>query len=161
MLESGQLLALARHSLSAGKPFSFYATGTSMWPTLRHGDQLQVLPCHSHDLRRGDLLCLATDSGTLRVHRLVRFVHRSAEPELITRGDALPQEDPPIHPSQVLGRVVAYERRGRRTDLTTFSSRLLGWLWALFPLPLRLLIRVVHFFKRHLSGHSADTLAPN
>jgi hypothetical protein len=74
--------------------------GGSMWPAVRPGDVVHVRAVLPADLATGDVI-LFVRHGALFAHRLVgRQGH-----VLRTRGDAHWRRDPPLRPSQVLGRV--------------------------------------------------------
>ncbi len=92
--------------LSSGRLY-LQVTGGSMLPALWPRDLLTVCPVAVEELRRGDIVVYRR-SALLCVHRLVR----TAAGIVITRGDALPADDPPVSSDQILGRVVAF-RRGR------------------------------------------------
>jgi hypothetical protein len=79
-----------------------------MLPFLRDRDVVHVDPRARGDLRPGDLVCYESEPGALRVHR-VRAVLGGAA---FGRGDALPRGEW-IRPADVLGLVIAVDRRGR------------------------------------------------
>jgi hypothetical protein len=79
-----------------------------MLPFLRDRDIVHIDPRARGDLRPGDLICYQSGPGALRVHR-VRAVRDGA---VFVRGDALPGGEW-IGPADVLGAVVAIQRRGR------------------------------------------------
>ena len=76
-------------------------------------------------------LCCSCEKGRLFVHRVVdRKVAAAADsPEescLITRGDRLRHDDPPVSSLELLGRVVSIERDNRKVELpATRSNRLI------------------------------------
>lgn len=77
-----------------------------MSPNLRNGEAIHVEPVTSKPVRRGDIVLTQNPSG-MRAHRVV-----SVDRDLIvTRGDAAQECDQPIRAEQILGRVVALERR--------------------------------------------------
>lgn len=86
----------------------FRALGSSMLPTIWPGDVLEIEATPRDNLVCGDLIAVHTTGG-IRVHRLLR----TNQPYWITRGDAMPQDDPAISPQDVLGRVSEI-RRGQR-----------------------------------------------
>jgi len=90
-----------RSLLAAGHGAQFRASGDSMYPTIRDGDELRVVPCEAAALRRGDVILTNARRG-LTAHRVVR----TAGPEIVTRGDNAIRCDDPIALNDVLGRVV-------------------------------------------------------
>ncbi|WP_141593978.1 S24/S26 family peptidase [Myxococcus sp. AB056] len=80
--------------------------GDSMWPSLRSGDHAGVEPLEGAP-RPGDVL-LARFDHALVLHRLRRWEAGA----VALRGDNSPQDDAPLDPSRVLGRVRRVRRRG-------------------------------------------------
>jgi hypothetical protein len=110
-------------ALQAGRSVLFCAhIGPSMNPTLEQSDMLEVMP-GSGLLRRGDvILFLSPDGGQAVVHRIIEGGSRGIR----TRGDNNPREDPwLLQRSDVVGRVVAAQRSGRRRKIAGGQSGLL------------------------------------
>jgi signal peptidase I len=101
--------------LASGKTVRFTAPGHSMHPVIRHGDVLLVTP-PDRPVQVGDILLYRDAAGRPVAHRLVGFAAGGEEDTLILRGDSAAGPDLPVRTGQVLGRVVAVERRGRRFD---------------------------------------------
>ena len=97
--------ATLRALLAAGHPARFRASGDSMYPSIRSGDFLNIVPCAPSELRRGDIVLAAMKRG-LTAHRIVRIIERDGSLEIITRGDNSLRSDRPIGAADILGRVV-------------------------------------------------------
>jgi len=100
--------------------------GTSMAPSILPGDLILIRRASLQEISPGDVV-LFLQKGRLFVHRVVdRKVAATAEcPEescLITRGDRLRHEDPPVSSSELLGRVVSIERNTRKVELIAHGS---------------------------------------
>ncbi|UCG42940.1 MAG: SynChlorMet cassette protein ScmC [candidate division WOR-3 bacterium] len=100
-------------SLMAGDSQRMVYTGTSMDPSLREPDLLEVKPYSAERVRPGDVVCFKPP-GTDRtiVHRVV-----GVGPDGIrTRGDNKIATDDPwvLRQGDIIGRVVAAQREGRR-----------------------------------------------
>ncbi|WP_426752160.1 S24 family peptidase [Myxococcus sp. Y35] len=80
--------------------------GDSMWPSLRAGDHAGIEPLEEMP-RPGDVL-LARFDHALVLHRLRRWEAGA----VALCGDNASQEDPPLPPSRVLGRVRRVRRGG-------------------------------------------------
>jgi len=136
-LEMGQanFAALAGEILGGGSSLRFRARGASMQPFIRDGDILEVQPPGVATLRCGDVVLCRPGGGRLVAHRVVRLIRDNrGTTAVVTRGDALACSDLPVSWEQVLGRVVAVERNGKRIKLNTHMQRLAGILWMrLFP----------------------------
>jgi signal peptidase len=90
-------------------------SGSSMVPAVRPGDVLHVKHSHVGDLSKGDIVVFRR-AGRLIAHRAVRAPAKSGKGVLLTRGDRVRRKDAPIVGSELLGRVVAIERNGERTN---------------------------------------------
>ena len=103
----------------------FRVTGASMMPSVWPDDIVEIRRCDPADLEPAQIV-LYRRMGRLVVHRIIRV-----EPDfLVTRGDAVSDEDSPIRKADVLGRVVRIQRRGRL--LYPKRSRLLRTCSAIF-----------------------------
>lgn len=100
------LQAVMKESIS----FTFRVSGTSMFPFIRVGDVVTVSPQRGRAPQSGDVvLRLAADGQQVLVHRVIGTSGRAC----LTRGDASPTADGLVAVENVLGRIVALERRGR------------------------------------------------
>ncbi|MDH3442946.1 MAG: S24/S26 family peptidase [Deltaproteobacteria bacterium] len=136
--------------LCQGHTIRFRATGRSMLPTIRDGEEVTVEPVAPRDVKRGDILLYQGAKGLI-AHRVVRFESNQqsavstqssvlspqhsllgAQSSLVTthhsfilRGDAAITRDEPVGYEQILGRVVAVERHDRNILLTGVRARLM------------------------------------
>jgi signal peptidase I len=101
-------LELAKEVLSSGGAIRLRALGTSMLPSIWPGDVLRIESKLGEDFVPGDIVLVARDPRFV-VHRLVE----KRNSQWITRGDALPQNDPPVADSQLLGKVFTIHRKSR------------------------------------------------
>lgn len=98
-----------RELLAAGHTARFRASGDSMYPAIRNGDYLHVVPCQTSELRRGDVILAATERG-LTAHRIVSISEHDGTLRVITRGDNALRSDLPVPVGDVLGRVEKVEQ---------------------------------------------------
>jgi len=116
---------LSGELLSLGFGVRFRAPGTSMHPTIRHGDLITVEPVAASKLKRGDIILYRLQKSFV-AHRLVNIEERNGcGLTFILRGDASTTCDAPVKPAQVLGKVVRVERGNRRLD--PYSRRVRLW----------------------------------
>jgi len=95
--------------------------GTSMVPSILPGDVVSIAQANLENVAPGEVVSFL-QGGRLFVHRVVRreapaknsLADRSL---LITRGDRLKHEDPPVSATELLGRVVVLERGGQKVKL--------------------------------------------
>jgi signal peptidase I len=148
---------LADEILSKGKRLRFRARGGSMYPSIKNGDLVEVQPVQPSALRRGDLVLYHSGGNRLVVHRVMSKSIRSDAAVLVTKGDSVRVPDSPVHQEEVLGRVVAIYKGGRRvqvgTGLGRLTSRLWVWLSPLIPHCYRL-PRVARHVMRRLVNYS-------
>lgn len=104
--------------------------GSSMLPSIRPGDILTVRRQGISDVRCGDVVLFARE-GRLFAHRVMKKLEDRAGALLISRGDALLNEDLPVTTSELLGRVAFIHRGRSRIHARGWPSacgRLLAWL---------------------------------
>lgn len=148
------LFELASGLLKEHKRVRFRVKGGSMRPWIRDGDVIEIEPVSISDLRPGDVVFyrrvqgikghipmtksqISNSTKSLVAHRLIAKYHcYDGRVRLICQGDAIPWPDPEIKPDEVLGRVVAVNRDGRRITLRSPIYRLIG-LGMIATLPLR------------------------
>ena len=119
-------LELAAELIRSASKIRIKALGTSMLPTIWPGDILQIESTASDQLAVGDVV-LVKRAKSIVIHRLMK----NDGPQWVTRGDAMPQDDPPVTAADVLGRVALIERRNRATEprrRVTLIQRALAWV---------------------------------
>lgn len=123
-------IALAEEVLKSYGKLRILARGSSMVPAIFPGDILLVERDPLGRLRAGHIV-LASRGGRFYAHRVVRLTALGGPPRVITRGDALPGNDPPFLDEEVLGRVTALVRGQKQIELENeddlASKRFLQW----------------------------------
>lgn len=94
-----------RDLLASGNGARFRVAGDSMYPTIRDGDYVQVVPCDAGQLRRGDIVLASTARG-LTAHRIVR----TQGSLVMMRGDNAPECDAAVQSGDILGKVAQVEQ---------------------------------------------------
>ena len=118
-----QGIELLQETLEKGNDLRFRALGSSMFPSIKSGDVITVMPVESAAICVGDVIFYRRD-GRVYAHRLIRERRMDGGFLFTTRGDCLPFSDPPINPTQVFGKVVSIERGRRIIRLDTpFQQR--------------------------------------
>jgi signal peptidase I len=95
--------------------------GTSMVPSILPGDLVSIHRASLDEISPGEVV-LFLQKERLFVHRVVdrKVAATSDSPGescLITRGDRLRHDDPPVSSRELLGRVVSIERDNRKVEL--------------------------------------------
>lgn len=134
--QPAQLVELAAAVIRASGRLRVGVHGSSMLPALRPRDVLLVRACPAHRARVGDIVVFVRE-GRLFSHRVIA---RSGA-RLVTRGDALPDSDPPVEPHEMLGRV-GRVLRGSRILRPGRRRPRASSLFALSPLSSRIFHRV-------------------
>src|ERR1700730_2178558 len=94
--------------------------GTSMVPSILPGDLVTIQRTSLKDISPGEVV-LFLQKGRLFVHRVVaqKVAATADSPSqscLITRGDRLRHDDPPVSSVELLGRVFSIERNNRKVE---------------------------------------------
>jgi signal peptidase I len=121
--------------------------GTSMLPSLWPGDLLTI-QCAAHgEVVSGDIVLVMRDNRFF-VHRLIERRQDQDRLLWITKGDAVPHEDPPVAASELLGRVTGIRRANRSfvpSRRVSLLKSVLAWM----------LCRWDHFRSLALRIHAA------
>ncbi len=107
------------------------AWGTSMLPSVWPGDLLTIQRVAHDELAPGEIVLVLRDNRFV-IHRLIKRRQDEGCISWITKGDAVPGDDPPARASELLGRV-AWIHRGHRIlapsrQVSPFHS---AFAWAL------------------------------
>jgi signal peptidase I len=105
-------LDLASEALRSGGTVCLKAWGTSMLPSVWPGDLLTVQSVPHAEIVAGDII-LVLRNNRFSIHRLIETQQSRDCVLWITRGDAVPGNDPPAIASELLGRVTAIRRADR------------------------------------------------
>ncbi len=110
--------------LASGYRLRFRATGRSMQPAIGEEEVITVERISADDVRIGDIVLYRAKQSVI-AHR-VEKIERDAERVtcLLLRGDASEDCDDRVLPAQVLGRVVAIDREGRRISVVSPRAKL-------------------------------------
>jgi hypothetical protein len=113
-----------------GRDGTVRVEGESMRPALRPGQRLAV-DFAPERLARGDVLVFRQGDALL-VHRMLwRSRALEGRVRLRTRGDGVPDLDPPVDLDRVVGRVVAFEDDGSWRSARSRLARIYAWSVAL------------------------------
>jgi signal peptidase I len=113
-----------RELLTAGHAARFRASGDSMYPSIRSGDYLHIVPCAMSELRRGDIVLASTERG-LTAHRVVRIRERDGAAQIIMRGDNSLRSDRPVGAADILGRVARIDQATSTTPSRVKSATII------------------------------------
>lgn len=111
--QGAELYELGREFVGTEVSLRFEARGWSMYPLIKDGDVLEVSPVPWCKVRSGDVLFYRSGDRML-AHRALGRCSGESESRMRVRGDGFLQEDPPICERDMIGRVDAVYRPGRR-----------------------------------------------
>jgi signal peptidase I len=101
--------------------------GTSMVPAMLPGDVVTIRRAGLEEISSGEVVLFA-QNARLFVHRVVS--QKAISPAwkiedacIVTRGDRLQHEDPPVSSRELLGRVISLERDNRKIALEAREPR--------------------------------------
>ena len=124
------LLELSRDILEKGKSVRFQAKGWSMRPFIRDGDFIVVSPIENSSIKTGDVVFYLTTENKVIVHRVIRKYKKKGRMTVLIKGDASFSSPEKVEIQNVLGKVVAVERNGRKKRLDTKFYQIKGLLFA-------------------------------
>jgi len=151
-------LNLAAEILRAGGVIRIRGLGASMLPSIWPGDVLVIESTAGSQIIPGEIVLVERDARFF-VHRLVKRLNSHC----ITRGDSVPQNDPPVDALELLGRVAEIHRKRRviiPEPQVSLTVRALGWMLCHYDLLRNLALRI-HAFQQNRSpggtGHTHET----
>jgi signal peptidase I len=102
---------LAAEALRSWGVVTLRATGVSMLPTLWPGDLLTVQALRLEETEPGEIV-LYIRQGRFFIHRVIRRSLTQDQACLVTRGDCMSEDDPPVGRSELLGKITKVQRAG-------------------------------------------------
>lgn len=123
-LKAIQLMAndLIGDHLRAGRSFRFTVSTSSMQPALAPGDKVLISAVLPDELRPGDIVVRKSAHAHI-AHRLIGSYKSGSEIHLITKGDNALTADDAWQAAQLVGKVVAMDRAGRKTSARFTRAR--------------------------------------
>lgn len=120
-LRNADLLELSKDIFRKGKSIRFQAKGWSMRPFIRDGDFITVSPIENSSIKTGDVVFYLTTENKVIVHRVIKKYKKDKDKRIIMfiKGDATFSSPEKVEMQNVLGKVVAVERNGRKKRLDT------------------------------------------
>jgi signal peptidase I len=119
-------LELSRGILEKGNSVRFQAKGWSMRPLIRDGDFIIVSPVENSSIKTGDVVFYSTAGNKVIVHRLIRKYKQKGRMTVFIKGDASFSTPVKMDIQNVLGKVIAIERNGRKKRVDTKLHQLIG-----------------------------------
>ena len=123
MKRSESFGAVIEEALASGSTVRFRAEGLSMYPTIRDGETITVVPAPADQVIRGDIL-LCRHGQRWLAHRLIGITVAGGDRLFELRGDAKASSDALVGTGAVVGKVIEVCRHGRRIPLCGATAQL-------------------------------------
>lgn len=110
--QSAELYDLGKELADSDVSLRLEVHGWSMYPMLRRGDVIEVVPVARDAIYVGDVVFFRSGDRLL-AHRVVGFVPDGQGVRIRARGDSFLQEDPPVPEQDLIGKVETVYRPWR------------------------------------------------
>lgn len=125
-IELDQFMPVIREKLELGGQVQLLASGNSMYPLLRHGRDTIILEhARGEECRKYDVILYQRENGQYVLHRIIGC----KEDGFILRGDHQYVKEFSVRNDQVIGKMVAFKRKGKICDTDTFLYRIYVYYW--------------------------------
>jgi len=101
-----------------------------MRPFILDGDFILVSPVENSSLKTGDVVLYSTERDKVIVHRIIKKYKKDGRVILLVKGDATSGFADKVGIQDVLGKVTAVERNGRKRRIDTKLYHMIGLLFA-------------------------------
>jgi hypothetical protein len=104
--------------LAEGRSVELPAVGYSMFPTLKPGDKVMIIPILKNEIPESGNIVVFRNNDMLIMHRLIKILQDEPEKDnFIARGDSMAECDKTIPAQQLIGVAVSYKRGGKEQKL--------------------------------------------
>lgn len=110
------LYPVIKQTLDNGSVYKFVPNGKSMYPLFSDGE-VRVTLTKAEKVEVSDIVLVKTDEDKFILHR----VDKTVSAGYILRGDNLLTREGPFVSDDIVGKVVAYEKRGKEKKLSGFG----------------------------------------
>ena len=146
---------VAQSVLGREKNLRFKAKGESMRPFIRDGDILEITPVNGEEIRLGDVIFYHVGRRRMVAHRVIKKITENGKLIFLTRGNSNTGEGEKVYPEQIMGRVKAIERNGRKTRIDYGLNRLMRISYLMISPSLVKTRRVAGKLVRHVQSYEA------
>ncbi len=105
---------IIQNVLGREKILRFKAKGASMSPFIKDGDILEITPVNGAEIRAGDVIFYRIGEKRMVAHRVIKKIIQNDKLFFLSKGDSNTGKGETVYSEQILGRVIAIERKGRR-----------------------------------------------
>ncbi|MCL5773785.1 MAG: signal peptidase I [Firmicutes bacterium] len=111
-MQSAAMIRLCQNTLLRGGNLKLKVFDSDMEPTFKIGDIVTIKPVKINEFNVGDIVFYITDNQKLVAHRIMKKMKWGTETIFITKADTKEENDPPVRPSQVMGKAIEVKREG-------------------------------------------------
>jgi len=123
-----------------------YVAGNSMYPHLRQGDYVTVAKTPYEKLKVGDIIVFKGLYHNV-AHRIIKILKTNDGFLILPKGDSSERHDMPISEDKYFGKIISFERNGKKTELeSSFYKRYNVFLATISPYT-PVVYGFVRFFK--------------
>lgn len=117
--------------LNAGKSVWINSRGFSMYPILKPGDQLKVMPIGITEIRVGDIIAFQ-QKGILVAHRVQEIRLDKEGLTLTAKGDSVFEMDEEVSDENYLGKITALKRKGVEQPILSSKKKSIWYTYYCF-----------------------------
>lgn len=124
LIGNEDLINLMTSVFQKGGTFRFCAGGVSMWPFIRNGDIITLIPATQRSIENGDILAYkSSHNNKLTVHRMIA----KRGNQYLIKADNSTKSDGWVIEEKILGIVVRVERKNKIVNNFNFAKGLISW----------------------------------
>lgn len=139
--KAGEFMGLVQELKNKGGVIRFQARGKSMEPYINDGEIVWLRPVEPFSITSGDIVLYYVDSEEIGLHRFLKRVNGQA----IIREEAPPFKKEKVDMGNIVARLIAIERKGRKINFDKTSCRLNNFFLSRCPLYFK-----VHFLIKKI-----------
>ena len=120
-----EIYPIMQEQLDCGGKAAFNITGTSMLPFLKQGRDSVFIEKPKRAIKKRDIIFYRRLDGNFILHRVIG----KKNGRYICRGDNQTENEHGIEPSQIIGTVIEYNRKGKVKSANCLSHRIYSLFW--------------------------------
>ncbi|MCE1245225.1 MAG: hypothetical protein LWY06_01130 [Firmicutes bacterium] len=109
------------NTLGHGKDLVISISDKDMHPAFEPGDSITIKPATIDQIRVGDFVFYRLGSMVV-IRRVIRSVIKLGDTYLVTKAERSKTPEKPVKASQVVGKVIKLERKGRNMRVPNYAS---------------------------------------
>lgn len=140
------LLGLTDELLSSQKIVRLILGGNSMYPHLRNKDYVTITKTSFNQLKIGDIIVFKAKFKYV-AHRIIKIRKTDEGMQILPKGDSCKKPDNPILQDKYIGKIISFERNGRKINFETKMYKYYNFFLASISSYTPIVYSFVRFFK--------------